>query len=79
VSFDEDFEDVNSEPLVFTVDSKAIMNLEVNWWKVDKWITAHPGVCVIMEYERFHSTIEFPSRELMLEFFMTFPGVLKGE
>jgi hypothetical protein len=79
VSFDEDYEDICSEPFVYHVDVRALLTAEVSWYRIMLWLAMHPNVTQTQNFAAFCTTLEFPSRELKLEFFMTFPGVLKGE
>jgi hypothetical protein len=75
----EDFSDVYSEPLLYYIDAESLTKANVNWWLVCSWLIMHPEIIVTPMYEKYCTVVEFPTRELKLEFFLTFPGVLKGE
>jgi hypothetical protein len=77
--FNNDFDDFITEPLVYHVDARALLTAEVSWYRIMVWLGAHPEVSMLENYHAFRTTLEFPSKDLFLEFLLTFPGLLKGE
>ena len=74
----DDYEE-GAEPLVYLLDSHALQSSAVKWGDILAWVISKKEITCTQNYNEFYTAIEFPTRELMLEFLTMFPGLLKGE
>lgn len=70
-------EDFTEEPIVFHVGPEQLCSLHVPWIMVAHWANNH-DVQIVPDYNRYISTLLFPSREVYLAFINEFPEILAG-